>query len=105
MHPEPTTYTKIKGFIGLVAHYQHFIKDFAQIADPLCEYTQGELAKKKKERVTLNKVAWNAFNKLKKAVMGTPVLAYPDRNKVDLLGMDALKLGLGMVHSQKQSDG
>ena len=37
--------------------------------------------------------------------MSAPVLAYPDPNKEYFLKMDALKLGLGAVLSQKQSDG
>ena len=40
-YPEPMTYTAIKGFVGMVGHYQCFIKDFAKIADPLYEYTWG----------------------------------------------------------------
>ena len=55
--------------------------------------------------VVLNEVARGAFHKLKKAVMNAPVLAYPDPNKEYLLKTDALKLGLGAVLSQKQSDG
>ena len=77
-YPEPTMYTAIKGFIGLVGHYRCFIKDFAKITDPLHEYARGDTAKKKKEWVVLNEVARNAFHKLKKAVMSAPVLAYPD---------------------------
>ena len=53
----------------------------------------------------LNKEAKEAFNVLKKAVMTAPVLTYPDPNKEYLLKMDASKLGLGAVLSQKQSDG
>ena len=37
--------------------------------------------------------------------MSAPVLAYPDPNKEYLLETDALKLGLGAMLSQKQSDG
>ena len=37
--------------------------------------------------------------------MSTPVLAYPDPNREYLLEMDALRLGLGAVLSQRQSDG
>ena len=95
----------IKGFIRLVGHYRHFIKDFAKIADPLYEYARGDTAKKKKEWVVLNNVARSAFHKLKKAVMSAPVLAYSDPNKEYLLKMDTSKLGLGAVLSQKQSDG
>ena len=37
--------------------------------------------------------------------MSAPVLAYPDPNREYLLEMDALRLGLGAVMFQKQSDG
>ena len=104
-YPEPMMYTAIKGFIGLIGHYRHFIKDFAKIADPLHEYARGDTNKKKKEWIVLNKVARNAFHKLKKAVMSAPVMAYPDPSKEYLLKMDASKLGLGAVLSHKQSDG
>ena len=80
-YPKPTVYTAIKGFIGLIGHYRHFIKDFAKIADPLHEYARGDTAKKEKEQAVPNKVARNAFHKLKKAVMSAPVLAYPDPSK------------------------
>ena len=98
-------YTAIKDFIGLVGHYRCFIKDFAKIVDPLHEYVRGDTVKKKRERVVLNKAARDTFCKLKKAVMSTPVLAYPDPNKEYLLKTHALKLGLGAMLSQKQSDG
>ena len=104
-YPEPTMYTAIKDFIGLIRHYRCFIKDFIKIADPLLEYARCDTAKKKKEQVVLNEVARNALHKIKKAVMSAPVLAYPDPSKEYLLKMDALKLGLGAVLSQKQSNG
>ena len=80
-YPEPMMYTAIKGFLRLVGHYRHFIKDFIKIRDPLHEYARGDTAKKKKERVVLNEAARDAFHKLKKAVISTPVLPYPDPNK------------------------
>ena len=64
-----------------------------------------DTAKKKKERVVLNKAARKAFHQLKKAVMSASVLAYPDPNREYLLETDALRLGLGAVLSQRQSDG
>ena len=78
---------------------------FVKITKPLHDYTRGDLHKKKKESLTLNKEVKEAFNVLKKAVMTAPVLAYPDPNKEYLLKMDASKLGLGAVLLQKQSDG
>ena len=104
-YPKPTMYTAIKGFVGLVGYYRYFIKDFTGIADPLHEYVRGDTTKKKKEQVVLNEAARNAFHQLKKAVMSAPVLAYPDPNKEYLLKIDTLKLGLGAVLLQKQSDG
>ena len=98
------TCTAIKGFVGLVGHYRHFIKDFAKIANPLHEYARGDAAKKK-EQVVLNEATRKAFHQLKKAVMSTPVLAYPDPNREYLLETDASRLGLGAVLSQRQSDG
>ena len=55
--------------------------------------------------MALNEAARNAFHQSKKAMMSAPVLAYPDPNKEYLLEVDASKLGLGAVLSQKQSDG
>ena len=94
-YPEPMIYTAIKGFVGLMGHYRHFIKDFIKITDPLHEYVRGYTAKKKKEWVVLNEAARSTF----------PVLAYPDPNKEYLLKTDASKLGLGAVLCQKQYDG
>ena len=105
-YPKPTTYTAIKSFIRLMGHYRCFIKDFTKIADPFHKYARGDTAKKKKEWVVLNEAARSAFHKLKKkAVMSAPVLVYPDPNKEYLLKMDASKLGLGAVLSQKQPNG
>ena len=104
-YPELTTYTSIRGFIGIIGHYWQFIKHFAKITKPLHNYTRGDLHEKKKDLLTLNEEAKEAFNVLKKAVMTAPVLAYPDPNKEYLLEMDASKLGLGAVLSQKQLDG
>ena len=104
-YPKPMMYTTIKCFIRLIGHYRGFIKDFDKITDPLHEYARGDTAKIKKEQIVLNEVARNTSHQLKKAVMSASVLAYLDPNKEYLLEMDASKLGLGAVLSQKQSDG
>ena len=53
----------------------------------------------------MNEAAKRAFHQLKKAIMSVPVLAYPDLNKEYLLETDALRLGLGAMLSQNQSNG
>ena len=45
----PQNYTEIRAFLGMVGHYRHFIKGFAQIAQPLNEHLAGEGASQKSE--------------------------------------------------------
>ena len=47
------TYMEVHAFLGLVGHYQRFIKGFACIAQPLSEYLTGEGASRKSEWVSL----------------------------------------------------
>ena len=42
----PQTYTEIRAFLGLVGHYQWFIKGFMKTAQPLHEHFSGEGASK-----------------------------------------------------------
>ena len=101
----PQTNTEIRAFLGLVGHYRHFIKGFAQIAQPLNEHLAGEGASQKSEWVSLSKEALKAFEVLKQACVQSPVLAFTDYTKDYLLETDTSKEGLGAVLSQKQEDG
>ena len=101
----PQTYTKIWTFLGLVGHYQWFIKGFAWLAKPLHEHLSREGAGKKNEWARLSSNVQAASEILKKACLDTPVLAFADFDKPFLLETDVSKLGLGTVLSQKQPDG
>ena len=101
----PQTYTEIRAFLGLVGHYRHFIKGFAQTAQPLNEHLAGEEACRKSEWVSLSEGALKVFETVKQACMNSPVLSFTDYTKDFLLETDALKEGLGAVLSQKQEDG
>ena len=101
----PDTYTKVKSFVGLVGHYQCFIKGFAKIAAPLYDLTSGENKDKKSEHVNLSPEAREAFERLKATCLQAPILAFPDFNKPFLLEADASGRGLGAVLSQKLADG
>ena len=101
----PQTYTEIHAFLGLVNHYQRFIKGFAQIAQPLNEHLAGEGASRKTKWVLLSEDTLGAFQALKLACISAPVLAFADYTKDFLLKTDASKEGLGAVLSQKQADG
>ena len=63
--PPPDTYTKVKSFVGLVGHYRHFIKGFANIAAPLYDLT------KTKSQNTLT-CPW----RLKRLLIASKLLAY-----------------------------
>ena len=103
--PPPDTYTKVKSFVGLVGHYRHFIKGFANIAAPLYDLTSGDNKDKKSEHVDLSPDAREAFDRLKAACLQAPILAFLDFNKPFLLETDSSGRGLGAVLSQKQADG
>ena len=101
----PQTYTEIHAFLGLVGHYQQFIKDFAWITQPLNKHLSGEEASRKTEWVSLSEDALEAFQTLKQACVSAPILAFPDYTKDFLLETDASKEGLEVELSQKQVDG
>ena len=79
--PPPDTYTKVKSFVGLVGHYRHFIKGFANIAAPLYDLTSEENKDKKSEHLDLPPEACEAFDRLKAACLQGPILAFPNFGK------------------------
>ena len=98
----PKMYTQVSMFCRLARHYWRFIKGFANIACPLYDVLGKEV---KMGPVDLPPEAWEAINILKRRVQSVPILVFPDFDKPFLLEMDASKEGLGVVLSQKQSDG
>ena len=92
-------------FLGLIGHYRQFTKGFALIAQLLNEHLAGEGASRKLEQVFLSEDALEAFQALKQACISSPVLAFADYMKDFLLKRDASEEGLGVVLSQKQTDG
>ena len=99
--PEPTNYTQIRAFLGLVGHYHQFIRNFSKIAWPLYAYLEGEGAMKKKEVCSLSLKAKEVFKWLKLELMKATVLSFADYSKPFLLETDASKDGLGAVLLQK----
>ena len=79
--PPPDTYTKVKSFVGLIGHYRHFIKGFANIAAPLYDLTSGKNKDKKSEHLDLPPEAHEAFDRLKAACLQASILAFPNFGK------------------------
>ena len=99
------TYTEVCAFLGLVGHYRRFIKGFMHIGQPLNKPLTGEGTRRKSEWVSFSEDALKAFEALKQACMMAPILAFADYTKPFLVETDALKNALGVVLSQKQSNG
>ena len=100
----PQTYTEVYAFLGLVGHYQWFIKGFACITQPLNKHLTGGPSRKL-EWVSLWEDALKSFNAVKWACMSAPVLDFANYTKEFLLETDASEEGLGAVLPPKQADG
>jgi len=93
--------SKVRGvweFIGFCNFYQRFIRNFAEIAQPLHDLTK-------------NNQPWQwtaaeevAFQTLKKAVASSPVLAHPNLEARFRVETDASNYAYGAVLSQRSED-
>ena len=81
-HPCKTA-KQVCTFLGLVAYYRKFIKDFAKIAKPLTLLTCH------KAKFEWTPTHHTAFMILKEAIIEAPILCYPDPTKKYIVYMDA----------------
>ncbi|KAI4902503.1 hypothetical protein NFI96_000908 [Prochilodus magdalenae] len=95
--PQPTTKRRVCSFLGLAGWYCRFIRNFSTIAAPLTNLTKKDMP----QRVKWPRDCENAFNELKNALCGEPVLASPD---FFLVQTDASGLGLGAVLLQDEGE-
>ena len=80
--PPPDTYTKVKSFVGLVDHYRHFIKEFANIAAPLYDLTSEENKDKKSKHLDLPLEAHEAS--ISSKLLACRLLFYPSLTSANL---------------------
>ncbi|XP_039602210.1 uncharacterized protein LOC120524423 [Polypterus senegalus] len=97
--PPPANITELRSFLGLASYYRRFVRDFATIASPLHQLTN------KGQRFRWSEDCAAAFQQLKAALIGAPVLAYPDPNQPFLVDTDAINVGVGAVLSQSGETG
>ena len=106
--PTPTNKTELRAFIGKAAYYRRFIKDFAQITEPLYDQLKDTVNKGKKGNVDSSTPEFQrAFQETKNRLSSAPVLAHPRFNDPSaewILDTDWSKMGntCGMVLSQVQ---
>ncbi|KAL9979865.1 hypothetical protein ACROYT_G017589 [Oculina patagonica] len=95
--PVPKNLKELRAFMGLANYYRRFVRGFAHIASPLNALT------KKGVKFGWTQSCADAFDKLKRALVSAPILAYPDFKKEFLLFVDASSTGIGFTLAQKQN--
>jgi hypothetical protein len=97
--PQPKNLKELQRFLGLCVYYRRFVKDFSKIAQPLYKLTKKDVP-----------YVWDAscedtFNKLKRKLCSTPILAHPQYDKPFILYTDACTMGVGAILAQLDDDG
>lgn len=80
--------------MGTCSYYRRFVKDFAKVAQPLHHLMDNH------SPFLWSKQCENSFEQLKKAMITSPVLAFPDLTKPYCLDCDASAHSIGAVLSQ-----
>ena len=95
----PSTARQVQVFLGTVNYYNRFIKNYSEIARPL--FAAGN---RKYKRFNWTPECGVAFEKLRKALISDPVMAYPRAIGLFVLDTDASAFAIGAVLSQRQKD-
>ena len=97
--PVPLNKQELQQFLGFVNYYTRFIQDCASIAKPLYQLTEYNRAFKWTDQCQ------DAFVRLHRALVSTPVSAFPDCSRMFILDTDASNQGIGAVLLQEHDDG
>ncbi|KAG1168564.1 hypothetical protein G6F70_008831 [Rhizopus microsporus] len=92
--PIPRSADDVRSFLGTCGYYRRFIDGYANLASPLTELL------KKKQIFSWGPKQEDAYQSLKKQLVSAPVLAYPDRDQVQILTTDASSHGISAILSQ-----
>ncbi|KAJ4438400.1 hypothetical protein ANN_14345 [Periplaneta americana] len=98
-YPRPKTPRHIRSFLGLAGYYRRHICNFAEIAKPLTN-----LRKKKNVKFEWTDEQQQAFDTLRDASCGEPILKFYDFKYHFILATDASGVAVGAVLSQKIGD-
>ena len=92
--PTPKDVISVQRLLGLAQYLSKFLPHLSDITKPLCELTQKDIA------WVWDHPQQEALEKLKQAVMSTPVLRYYNINEEVTLQCDASQSGLGVAMMQ-----
>lgn len=96
----PKCVKQVRRFLGMCNYYRKFIKGYSAMARAL-----EELCGRNKDKLIWTPACNEAFDELKQALTKTPVLSFPDTDKVFILDTDASFSSIGAVLSQRDTNG
>ena len=94
MHPLKTA-KQVCAFLGLVAYYRKFIKDFVKMSKPLTLFTHH------KAKFKWTPEHHKTFKTLKEAIIQAPIICYPDPARRYIVYTDASSNACGAQLSQE----
>ena len=93
-YPQPKMAKEALSFISLCSYYRRWIKNFADLSEPIYAVSKSE------KHFHWGEKQENCFNRLKAVMKSAPVLCFPDFNKPFKLDTDASSTAIGAVLSQ-----
>ncbi|KAL4587543.1 hypothetical protein LXL04_000414 [Taraxacum kok-saghyz] len=91
--PPPTSFTALRGFLGLTGYYRRFVRSYAQIAGPLTDILRHK-------KFLWNTQAQTALTQLKAAMSSLITLTLPNFDDPFDVTTDASNIAIGAVLSQ-----
>ena len=95
---EPNRVKAVHQFVGFLGYYRRFVKNFAEIADPLVALTRKGVP------FVWADAQQTAFDALKACLLSAPMLGFPTEKDRFVLDMDASLFAIGGVLSQIQNE-
>ena len=94
--PVPWNVREVRGIIGLGNYYRWFVKDYSKRVQPLVSLT------KKNTPFKWTQECQEAFEDLKRALLGPDIMSFPTDDGLFILDTDASDKTIGAVLSQVQ---
>ena len=95
---EPNRVKAVRQFVGFVGYYRRFVKNFAELADPLVSLTRKGVP------FVWGSEQQRAFDALKACLLSAPILGFPTEDDRFVLDTDASLFAIGGVLSQIQNE-
>ena len=95
---EPNRMKAVRQFVGFVGYHRRFVRNFAELADPLVALTRKGVP------FVWGSEQQTAFDTLKACLLSAPILGFPTEDDRFVLDTDASLFAIGDVLSQVQNE-